>query len=117
MNQQKNRLKTGDLAFKDKDGFFYITGRKSRDIKLFGHRVSLDEVEQILFKKGYNCRCCGFDNKVTIFHIDNTYNGEILKYISKQTNIHLDCFKLKRIKEFPLSESGKASYEKLEKLL
>ena len=74
-------------------------------------------MEQILFKKGYNCRCCGFDNKVTIFHIDNTYNGEVLKYISKQTNIHLDCFKLKHIKEFPLNENGKASYEKLEKFL
>ena len=116
-DENKGTLKTGDLATKDSDGYLYITGRKSRDIKLFGHRVSLDEVEQILFKKGYNCRCCGFDNKVTIFHIDNTYNGEVLKYISKQTNIHLDCFKLKRIKEFPLNENGKASYEKLEKLL
>ena len=116
-DENKGILKTGDLAVKDSDGYLYITGRKSRDIKLFGHRVSLDEVEQILFKKGYNCKCCGIDNKVTIFHIDNTYTGEILKYISKQINIHLDCFKLKRIKEFPLNENGKASYEKLEKFL
>ena len=116
-DENKGILKTGDLAAKDSDGYLYITGRKSRDIKLFGHRVSLDEVEQILFKKGYNCKCCGIDNKITIFHIDNTYNGEILKYISKQINIHLDCFKLKYIKEFPLNENGKASYEKLEKFL
>ena len=116
-DENKGILKTGDLATKDSDGYLYIIGRKYRDVKLFGHRVSLDEVEQILSKKGYNCRCCGFDNKVTIFHIDNTYNGEVLKYISKQTNIHLDCFKLKHIKEFPLNENGKASYEKLEKFL
>ena len=116
-DQNKGILKTGDLAVKDSDGYLYITGRKSRDVKLFGHRVSLDEVEQILFKKGYNCRCCGFDNKVTIFHIASTYNGEILKHISKQTHIHLDCFKLKHIKEFPLNENGKVSYEKLEKFL
>ena len=55
-NENKGILKTGDLAVKDSDGYLYITGRKSRDIKLFGHRISLDEVEQILFKKGYNCR-------------------------------------------------------------
>ena len=116
-DQNKGILKTGDLATKDSDGYLYITGRKSRDIKLFGHRVSLDEVERILYKKGYNCRCCGFDNKVTIFHTDSSYNGEILKYISKQTNIYLDCFTLKHIKKFPLNESGKASYEKLEKFL
>ncbi len=116
-DENKGILKTGDLAKKDRDGYLYITGRKSRDIKLFGHRVSLDEMEQILFNKGYNCRCCGFDNKVTIFHTDRTYNGEILKYISKQTNIYLKCFALKHIKEFPLNENGKASYEKLEKFL
>ena len=110
-------LKTGDLAVKDSDGYLYITGRKFRDVKLFGHRISLDEVEQILFKKGYNCLCCGFDNKVTIFHTDNNYNNEVLKYISRTTNIHLDCFKLKLIKEFPLNENGKTSYEKLEKFL
>ena len=110
-------LKTGDLAIKDSDGYLYITGRKFRDVKLFGHRISLDEVEQILFKKGYNCLCCGFDNKVTIFHTDNNYNNEVLKYISRTTNIHLDCFKLKLIKEFPLNENGKTSYEKLEKFL
>ena len=100
---------------KDEDGFFYITGRKSRDIKLFGHRISLDEIEQILFKKGYNCSCCGSDDEVTIFHIDNTYNTEILEYISKTINIHMDCFKLKHIKKFPLNENGKISYKKLEK--
>ena len=116
-DENKGILKTGDLAKKDRDGYLYITGRKSRDIKLFGHRVSLDEMEQILFNKGYNCRCCGFDNKVTIFHTDRTYNGEILKYISKQTNIYLKCFALKHIKEFPLNENGKASYKKLEKFL
>ena len=116
-DQNKGRLKTGDLAVKDNEGYLYITGRKSRDIKLFGHRVSLDEIEQILFKKGYNCKCCGSDNKVTIFYTDSTYNGEILKYISKQTNIYLDCFTLKYIKKFPLNENGKASYEKLEKFL
>ena len=36
---------------------------------------------------------------------------------SKITNIHLGCFKLKHIKEFPLNETGKVSYNKLENLL
>ena len=82
-DENKGILKTGDLAIKDDDNYLYITGRKSRDVKLFGHRISLDEIEQILFKKGYNCKCCGIDNKVTIFHIDNTYNSEDFKiYIS-----------------------------------
>ena len=110
-------LKTGDLARKDKEGYLYIVGRKHRDVKLFGHRISLDEIERILFNKGYNCLCCGLDNKVTIFHIDKNYNGEVLKYLSKATNINQNCFQLKYIKKFPLNENGKASYKKLEKFL
>ena len=108
-DENKGVLKTGDLAIKDNDGYLYIIGRKSRDVKLFGHRISLDEIEQILLKKGYNCLCCGFDNKVTIFHTDNNYNKEILRFISRTTNTHLDCFKLKHIKKFPLNENGKTS--------
>ena len=43
---QKNKiLYTGDLAKKDKDGYYYIVGRKSRFIKLFGSRISLDDLE------------------------------------------------------------------------
>ena len=114
MNQLILRL---DLAMKDKDSYLYITGRKSRNVKLFGHRVNLDELEQILSKKGYNCLCCGFDNKVTVFHVNKNYNNVVLKILSKITDIHLSCFKLKYIKEFPLNDIGKVSYKKLEKLL
>ena len=116
-NENQGILETGDLATKDNDGYIYIVGRKSRDVKLFGHRISLDEIEKILLQKGYNCLCCGSDNKVTIFHIDETYNREVLQYLARTTNIHLNCFKLKHIKKFPLNENGKISYKKLEKLL
>tara|TARA_B110000438_G_C15815180_1_gene651598 strand:- start:466 stop:1863 length:1398 start_codon:yes stop_codon:yes gene_type:complete len=116
-DHNNKKLRTGDIGIKDNDGYLYITGRKSRDIKLFGHRVSLDEVEKILLKKGYDCKCCMFDNKVAIFHTDKTYNGEILKYISNKTNIYLNCFILKYIKKFPTNENGKTSYEKLESIL
>ena len=116
-NENQGILETGDLATKDNDGYIYIVGRKSRYVKLFGHRVSLDEIEKILLQKRYNCLCCGSDNKVTIFHIDETYNREVLQYLARTTNIHLNCFKLKHIKKFPLNENGKISYKKLEKLL
>jgi acyl-coenzyme A synthetase/AMP-(fatty) acid ligase len=41
-------LWTGDLARKDEDGFFFLTGRARDVLKIDGHRVSAAEMEQRL---------------------------------------------------------------------
>ena len=44
----KGVLLTGDLATRDNEGFYYIVGRKNRFIKVFGNRINLDEIENLL---------------------------------------------------------------------
>jgi acyl-CoA synthetase (AMP-forming)/AMP-acid ligase II len=39
-------LRTGDLGRVDDDGFHYVTGRLKRFAKLFGRRVSLEDIER-----------------------------------------------------------------------
>ncbi len=39
-------LRTGDLAVVDDQGYYTLTGRLGRFAKLFGHRISLEDVEQ-----------------------------------------------------------------------
>lgn len=116
-DENKGILRTGDLAVKDKNGYLFITGRKSRNVKLFGHRVNLDEVEKILQKKGYNCLCLGVDNKITIFSKDRKNVKEIPQFLSKVMNIHSACFKFIYIKSFPLSSNNKILYKKLEQFI
>ena len=60
-------LKTGDLVKLDSDGYYYIVWRKKRFLKLFGNRVSLDQIEQKINEAGYNCACVGFDDRMKIF--------------------------------------------------
>lgn len=41
-------LYTGDIGWMDPEGFLYLTGRKSRFVKLRGYRMSLDELQREL---------------------------------------------------------------------
>ena len=41
---------TGDLAFKDKEGYFYITGRKDDLLKIRGHKVNPQAIEDCLMQ-------------------------------------------------------------------
>lgn len=40
--------RTGDLGYRDKDGYFHIVGRKDNQLKVGGHRINPQEVEDAL---------------------------------------------------------------------
>ena len=69
-------MHTGDLARRDADGCYFIIGRIKRFLKIYGLRIGLDEVEQMI-KQEYNvdCYCKGDDEKlivlVTIPHLQD----------------------------------------------
>ena len=46
------RYYTGDQAFQDADGYFYIVGRKDDLIKVKGHRINPREVEDVIMECG-----------------------------------------------------------------
>lgn len=43
---------SGDLVRRDADGFLYFVGRRDRMIKTMGHRVSPDEIANVLYASG-----------------------------------------------------------------
>jgi len=43
---------TGDQAYQDADGYFYIVGRKDDQLKVGGHRINPREVEDVLMESG-----------------------------------------------------------------
>ena len=46
----RNGYHTGDLGYKDKEGYFYVTGRKDNLLKIGGHRINPQEIEDVLME-------------------------------------------------------------------
>ena len=67
-NTNKDTLLTGDIAKKDRDGFYYIIGRLNRNIKIYGFRINLDDLEKKLLSKNYICACVGKNELIKIFY-------------------------------------------------
>ena len=106
-------LYTGDMAMRDEDGYYYITGRLKRFLKMYGKRVNLDEVEQLLKTKGYDCACAGIDDNLVIYFTDIVDKTKVLKYISTKTGINIAGFKVKVLDAIPRNSSGKVQYSEL----
>ncbi len=107
-------LYTGDLAYRDEDGFYFIAGRKKRFLKLFGNRISLDYVETLLKEKLKECVCVGDDSHLIIYTTDIGFEeDEIIDYIVGITKIVRTVFSVRHIEKIPRSESGKIRYKEL----
>lgn len=108
-------LPTGDIAYRDADGFYFIKGRMGRFLKLYGNRVGLDECEQIL-RGCLSCECaCTGNDTLLIIHLTDAAQAEIAKE-TLMNAIHVPATAIEtRISDaLPKNEAGKILYSKLE---
>lgn len=114
------KLHTGDIAEIDSDGYYYIKGRLKRIAKIFGNRVNLDEIEQLL-KNNFQQNqfaCAGLNDQFLVIGItgSNKNENEIRQFISDTLKIHPTVIKTAFFSELPLTANGKPDYAKLAEL-
>ncbi len=115
-DERRGKLETGDMAQFDKDGFYYIVGRKKRFLKIYGNRVNLDEVDRMI-KGQFEIEVAsdGVDDHMYIFITDEKYAKEVRDFIVEKTKLNHAAFKVLSIDEIPKNESGKTLYKELKR--
>lgn len=116
-------FRTGDLGYKDSDGFFFFTDRLKRMINAGGLKVWPNEIESILYKNTNVAECC-------VIAAKDSYRGETVKALIVAKNQinetelinwcrnNMATYKVPRIIEFvdslPKSATGKIMWKQLQ---
>lgn len=109
------KLITGDMAYRDEDGFYYITGRKKRFIKMLGKRINLDEIERMI-KTNFQVvglACTGKDDMLMVCYEESVDEEAVIEYVNLMTQINKYMIKLVQVPAIPQNASGKVLYSKL----
>jgi len=110
-DENNGRLETGDIAYKDKDNFYYLVGRKDRYIKIYGMRINLQELENIVSNFGFENICIQNKENTIEVYIKGKFDLNKLKInLANKTRIHPSVFVFESVKEFSLNKNLKFSY-------
>jgi len=110
-------LHTGDVARRDADGYYYITGRMKRFVKVWGNRCNLDATEQLVKAIITSCACVGVDDKITIFVTQQGLEDAIIKLLAEKTGFNTKAFEVRVIDAIPVKSSGKIDYPAMQAML
>ena len=102
----KKVLFTGDLAYRDDEGYYFISGRKKKFVKLFGRRFDIKEIENFSSSKGIKIKCYLNDDKLKVrLHNNSKNKNKVKNLISKYLNINpnyilIENKKIRNLKDF-----------------
>lgn len=113
-DERNGFLPTGDIAYRDKDGFYFIRGRMGRFLKIFGNRIGLDDCEAIIKAKA-SCEsaCTGTDQKLIAYVTDPAAVEPVGAALIAATRLPANCIEVRHIDAIPKNEAGKTLYSKL----
>jgi len=114
---QRGVLRTGDLGAVDADGYFSVVGRLKRFAKLFGRRVSLEDVEREL-ESAFPVRAiateAGERLQVCVAADAAVADEALVAHLARFLAVPPSAIALRRLAELPLTATGKKDYKAAE---
>lgn len=101
-------MHTGDLARRDSDGCYFIIGRLKRFLKIFGLRIGLDEVEQLIKSEfDTDCYCNGTDELLSIRITNATIADKVASFVEEKTHLFHKNIEVLTVQSILRNEAGK----------
>lgn len=107
-------LPTGDIAYRNEQGFYFIVGRKKRFIKITGNRIGLDDIESFLSEHGYRTAATGQDEKLQVL-VEGAHGEAISQLLWQTLSIHPRNSAVAACDQLPKSSAGKTLYPEVDK--
>lgn len=113
---QTPELATGDLAEWTEEGLVRIVGRLKRFVKLYGMRISLDQVEVHLADHGIAAHAAGNDTNLVLFTQPDADAERATDLVASLINAPANDIVVHPLDEPPLLPNGKIDYKGLDRL-
>jgi acyl-CoA synthetase (AMP-forming)/AMP-acid ligase II len=103
------RLATGDMAKRDAQGLYTIVGRKKRFLKVFGNRVGLDELEQLVKNHFPQLECAagGEDDHIRIWLTESASAAAVKECCNRRQTASLPALTVIVTPEIPKTRQEK----------
>lgn len=113
LGRTTHELRTGDLAVQHEDGLFEIVGRRSRIAKLFGLRIDLGDVEQLLVGHGLDARALEHDGRLVVLVRHGRAATTAAAVLTRELCLPPHALSVQTVARFPTTDSGKTDYPAL----
>ncbi|RPI98183.1 MAG: AMP-dependent synthetase [Spirochaetales bacterium] len=114
----QNGYHTGDFGYYDDEGFLFLVGRRDRQVKVGGHRINPQEIEDVIIESGRASECLVFgladsssDDRLTGLVVPLGETGDAVSAILRYCAVRLPKYKiptsLQIVAAIPHNSSGK----------
>ncbi len=111
-----HELRTGDIAERTADGLFRIVGRLKRFVKLFGLRISLDQVEALLRGRGITAHALEVQEQLVVLHREQDDGARVRDIVCAEYELPTSAIHTAHLAETPLLASGKTDQRALQQV-
>jgi acyl-CoA synthetase (AMP-forming)/AMP-acid ligase II len=108
-----SELNTGDIAYRNEAGCYFIVGRSKRIAKVFGLRIDLDDLERVLSENDLSAFVIELASKLVLVLDNKNHQADLSNYVTDILKLHSASFEVVILTDIPRTSNGKVNYAKL----